>query len=122
MTDTMICFLVFAIKYVLFAILYFVPMSDGHWTSWPHISTRRLVSKKQISIYAHREGRNFLFLGHQVVLLGFPWATRHSHGASALRGYNGAITGLYNIHCLFNECYNLPFELIHFLMISVLDN
>ena len=24
-----------------------------------------------------------------------------------------------NIQCLFNECYNLPFEIRHFLMISV---
>ena len=54
MTDAMICFVVFAIKYDLFDILHVVPMSDGHWTSWPHISTRRLVVEKQISSYAHR--------------------------------------------------------------------
>ena len=49
-------------------ICYITSRLNEHWKSWPHISTRRLVSKKQISFYAHREARNFLFFGHQVVL------------------------------------------------------
>ena len=60
MADAMICFVVFAIKYVLFAILHVVPMSDGHWTSWPHISTMRLVSNKKIA-FTHTGKQEIFF-------------------------------------------------------------
>ena len=84
----MISFVVFAIKCV---ICYITSRPNEHWTSWPRVSTRQLDSKNYKLAFKKRcEAINVLFLGHQVVLLGRPWATGHPHEPPLLQGEHRA--------------------------------